>query len=87
MGDVGDVDAPAAAVAHRLFHGGAGIADDDAEILDARFRDGFDAVLDDRLIGHGDQLLGHGVGDGAEARAGATGKDQGFHRSSPSAGP
>ncbi len=80
--DVGDLDAPAGAVAdvgHDVV--GPGAADDDADLLDAGLGHRLDAVEDDRLVGDGHELLRARVGDGAEPAAGAPGEDETFHGS------
>ena len=75
LGDVGDLDAPAGAVADGLLDLGGGIADDDADVGDAGVAQRFDAVEEHGFVGHGNQLFGAGVGDGPQAAAGAAAKD------------
>src|SRR6185437_14195797 len=56
---------------------GAGLGrDDDPDLVDARGREGLDAVDEHRLVGHRHELLGARVRDGAQARAGAARQDQ-----------
>ncbi|MNX81683.1 hypothetical protein D3C86_1133780 [compost metagenome] len=79
LGDIGDLDAPGRAVPHRSSHLGPGIPDDDADLADPRIPHRLDGVEQDRLVGHGDQLLGGGVGDGAQPRPFPPTQDQPFH--------
>ena len=80
--DVGDLDAPAGAVADRGHDLVGGVADDDADLLDARLDHVLDAVEEDRLVGDRHELLGAGVGDRPQPGAGAAGEDQALHRRS-----
>ena len=77
--DVGAAGAELRTVADRLADLVLGIADDDADFGDAGGDDGLDAEEEDRLVGHRYELLGGRVGEGAQARALAAGKDQAFH--------
>ena len=52
------------------------IAHDDADLADARGGDGLEAVVQDRLVRDGHQLLGPRVRDGTEPRAAAARKDE-----------
>ena len=70
LGEVGDLEAPGRTVADRGPHLRRGVADDDADLLDAGVGDGLEAVEEDRLVGHRHQLLGPGVGDGPQPGAG-----------------
>ena len=79
LGDVGDLDPEPRAVADRRLDLGAGVADDDADLGDAGRGHVLDAVEQDRLVCHRYQLLGAGVGDRAQARAGAAGEDEALH--------
>ena len=79
LGDVGDVDTEPGPVADRGPDLVAGVADDDADVLDARRGHVLDAVEEDRLVGHRYELLGARVGDRAQAGAGAAGEDQALH--------
>ena len=47
--------------------------------LDAGGGHGLEPVEQDRLVGHRHELLGAGVGDRPQARAGATGEDEALH--------
>ena len=71
--------AEAAAVAERGADLGPGVAGDDADLLDPGGDHRVDAVEQDRRVGHRHELLGPGVGDRAQARAGAAGEDQRLH--------
>ena len=77
--DVGDLHAEPRAVADRSHDLGAGVADDDADVVDAGRGHVLDAVEQDRLVGHRDELLGARVGDRPQPRAGAAGEDQALH--------
>ncbi|MNX65344.1 hypothetical protein D3C86_963990 [compost metagenome] len=79
LGEVGDLDAPSRAVSDCRPHLGAGVPDDDADLADPRIPHRLDGVEQDRLVGHGDQLLGGGMGDGAQPRPFPTAQDQPFH--------
>ena len=54
----------------------ARIAHDDADLADARGGDGLEAVVQDRLVRDGHQLLGPRVRDGTEPRAAAAREDE-----------
>ena len=79
--DEGDLDPPAAAVADRLADLARIVihAHHDADVVDAGIADRLDHPEEHRLVGHRDQLLGVGVGDGIEARAFTAAEDQTFH--------
>ena len=77
---VGDLEAPAGAVSHRGHDLFGGVADDDADLLDAGLGHRLQAVEQDGLVGHRHQLLGTRVGDRSETGAGAPRQDQRFHR-------
>ena len=79
LADVGDLGAEGAAVADGRHHLVGGVADDHADLDDPGLDHGLDPVEQDRLVGHRHQLLGAGVGDRAEAGAGAAGQDQALH--------
>ena len=79
LGDVGDLDAEAGAVADRLRISSRGVADDDADLGDPGLGHVLDAVEEDRLVGDRHELLGAGVGDRAQAGARAAGEDQTLH--------
>ena len=83
---VRDLQPEARAVADGRHHLVAGVADDDADLADPGRGHGLQPVEQDRLVGHRHQLLGAGVGDGSEARAGAAREDQGLHVTLPRAG-
>jgi hypothetical protein len=53
-------------------------SDDDSDVLDARLGHRLEPVEQDRLVGHGDQLLRARVREGAQARALTPGEDQPF---------
>ena len=55
-------------------------ADDDVEISHAALVEAVHGVMQDGFVGHGNQLLGHRVGEGTQAGALATGKNQRFYR-------
>src|SRR5581483_6633417 len=80
LADVGDVDPPAGAVAHGGLDLVGGVAHDDAEFADARRHHVLEAVEQDRLVGHGHQLLRAGVRDRPQPRPGAAREDQSLHR-------
>ena len=69
-------------VADRLLDLRRGVADDDADVVDAGVADGLDHAKQDRLVGHRHQLLGAGVGDRVQARALAAAQNQSLHRRS-----
>ena len=77
--DVGDRDAPRAAVAERGADLVGGVAHDHADVGDARIADRLDRVEEDRLVGHRHELLGAREGDGAQARAFAACENECFH--------
>ena len=77
--DVRDLDAELRAVADRSPDLGAGLADDDADVLDAGRRELLDPVEDDRLVGDRHELLGARVRDRTKPRADAAGEDQPLH--------
>ena len=57
--------------------------DDDPDLLDPGVDQRLDPVEEHGLVGHRHELLGRGVGDRAQAGAGAAGEDQslqGLHR-------
>ena len=80
LGEVGDLEAPLRPVAHRGADLLGRVADDHADLDDPRLGHLLQPVEQDRLVGHRHQLLGAGVGDGAQAGAGAAGQDQRLHR-------
>ena len=80
---VRDAEAEPAAVADRGLDLGARLADDDADLGDAGGAHGLEAVEQHRLVGHGHELLGGGVRDGAQARAGAAAEDESLHGRAP----
>ena len=67
------------AVADGRLDLGVGLADDDADLLDAGLGHVLDAVEQDRLVRHRDELLGRRVRDGPQAGAGAAGQDETLH--------
>lgn len=71
--DVGDLDAEPGTVADGLADLRGGVAHDDADLGDPRFRDGFQPVEQHGLVRHGHQLLGRGVRDGPQAGTGPSG--------------
>ena len=73
--DIGHPHAPLAAVAHRITDLLVGVADHDADLADSGGGQGLDAVEENGLVGDRDELLGGGVGDGAEARSTTSGED------------
>jgi hypothetical protein len=77
--DVGDLDAPAFALPDGLADLVAGVADDDADVVDARLADRLDHAEEDGFVGHRHQLLGAVEGDGVEPGALAAAQDQAFH--------
>ena len=77
--DVRDLGAPLRAVAERRHHLVARVADDHADLGDAGGDHRLDAVEQDRLVGDRHELLGPGVGDRPQTRAGTAGQDQTFH--------
>jgi len=82
LADVGDLSAPAGTVADRGDDLVGGVAHDDADLLDARLDHVLDAVEQDRLVRHRDQLLRAGVGDRPQPGTGAAGEDETLHRRS-----
>src|SRR5437016_3039422 len=78
--DVGDAYAEPRSVADRLANFGAGLADDDADVADARGGQRLDGVEEDRAVGDGNELLGAGVRDGTQPRSLAAAEDEPFHR-------
>jgi hypothetical protein len=79
--DVLDRDAEARAVAGRLPDLAAGLGgDDDAHLLDPGGGHGLDAVEEDRLVCHGDELLRARVGERTQSRALPSGEDQAAHQ-------
>ena len=74
--DVGGADPERGAVADRLLDRGRGIADHEADIGDPGVGDRLQAVEEDRLVRHREQLLGGGVGDRAQPRPGPSRQDQ-----------
>ena len=80
--EVGDLGAPAGAVADRGHDLVGGVADDDPDLLDPGLDHVFDAVEEDRLVGDRHELLRARVGDRPEPGAGAAGEDQTLHRRS-----
>ena len=80
LGDPGDTHPEVRAVTDRLSDLGAGgRRDDDADVGDPGRRHLLDAVEQDGFVGDGHQLLGAGMGDRAQALAGAAAEDQAFH--------
>ena len=79
LGDVGDLDPEPRAVAHRLSDLGPGVTDDDADLGDTGGSHVLDPEKQDRFVGHRHQLLGAGVGDGAQAGACAAGEYEALH--------
>jgi len=62
-------------VADRVTDLLVGLADHDADLADAGSRQRLDPIEEDGLVGHRDQLLGRGEGDGAEPRSAPAGED------------
>jgi hypothetical protein len=77
--DVGEVQREA----RRLQRGAHLVArlggQDHAHLADFRFFQVAHHVMQDGDVGHGDELLGHGVGEGPEPRALSAREDQGLH--------
>jgi len=63
-------------IGHHLV---AGVADDHTEFGDAGGDHRTDAVVQDRRVGHRDQLLGPGVSDRPQPRAGTAGENERLH--------
>src|SRR4029450_4073090 len=81
--DVRDLDAPPGAVADGGPDFGMGVTDDDADVADAGLGNRLDAVEEHRLVGDRHELLGAGVGQGAQTRAFAATQNQSLHVWSP----
>ena len=79
LGQVGDADTPLRAVADRRADLVAGLAGDDADVGDPGRGHVLDPVEEDRLVGHGDQLLGARMGDRPQPCPGAAGEDEALH--------
>src|SRR5579862_2769120 len=77
--DVRELDAELGTVAGRGSDLVAGLADDDADVLDAGRRELFDDVEEDRLVRDRDELLRARVRDRTKSRAGSAGEDQPLH--------
>jgi len=73
-------DAELRTVADGRHNLGTGVADDDADVLDAGAAHRLDAVEEDRLVRDRDELFGTRVGDGPQARTGTAGQDEALHR-------
>jgi hypothetical protein len=82
LGDEGDVESPLAPVAHGRSDLLLGLADDHPHVTDARLGQGLQPVEEDRLVGHGDQLLRLRVGDRPQPAALPPCEDQTLHRTS-----
>ena len=78
--DVGDVDAPRGAVAHRGFDLRLRVADNNPQLAHARSSECLDAVEEHRLVRHRDKLLGAGERERPQARALAAAEDESLHR-------
>src|SRR5947207_244669 len=79
LGDVGDRDAEAGAIAGRGLDLVARLRrDDDPDLTDARGRQRLDAVEQHRLVRHRDELLRRGMGNRAEPGARPARQDQAF---------
>ena len=57
-----------------------GVADNDADLRDARSDHLLDAVEENRLVGHEHELLGAGVSDRPQPRSRPAREDQTLHR-------
>ena len=80
---IGDAEPETATVADGGLDLGARLADDDSDVVDAGRAHGLEAVEQHGLVGHGDELFGGGVGDGAQTRAGAAAENESLHDRSP----
>ena len=85
--DVGDLARRALPSPTASTISSAGLAHDDADLLDARLDHVVDAVEEDRLVGDGDELLGARVGDRPQAGARAAGEDEALHGETSVAAP
>ena len=85
LAQVGHAQAEARAVADRGLDFGVGVADDDADLVDAGLAQGLEAVEEDGFVGDGHELLGRGVGDGPQPGAGAAAEDEPLHATPPPA--
>ena len=83
LADVGHAQAKARAVADSGLHFGVGVADDDADLVDAGLVHRLETVEEDGLVGDRHELLGRGVGDRPQPGAGATTEDEPSHATPP----
>jgi hypothetical protein len=79
--DVGDAGAPAPAVTNRRTNLGVRVADDDADVADARIHQRLDAVEEHGLVGDRNELFRAGVGQRAQSSTLAPTQDQSLHAS------
>ena len=87
LGDVGDLQTEAAAVADGSLDLGSRVADHQADFGDAGLAHGLEAVEEHRLVGDRHELLGGGVGNGPQTSAGSAAEDESSHRRLPPLGP
>ena len=86
--DVGDADAPGRSIADRRANLRLRVTDDDPDVADAGGGERLDSVEQDRLVGHGHELLRARIGQRSQACAATAAEDQPFHyRSCPPKAP
>ena len=85
--EIGDLQAPRGAIPDRGLDLRRGVADHDADLFDTGIGDGLEPVKQDGLVGHRHQLLGPGVGDGAQTGPRPACQDERLHRATLPATP
>jgi hypothetical protein len=80
--NISDLAFPAGAVAAGTAYLSLRVSDDDPNLIDAGGLYRLDRIEQDRLVGHGHELLRARMGDRSKPRSPAAAQNQGFHNAS-----
>ena len=84
---IGNLGSPLGTVTHTGTDLGSRVAYNDPQFSKPRRNEVLHYVVEDRLIGNWDQLLGTGVGEWSHATPAATRQDQALHTGEGTGGP